>query len=214
MLQFLLNTPKLFHHYWFYKYFYKISTGGKYKIANFAGPLKNCLSALIGIPVEKFEDRDFKENYYIDFNTLNIYHVSKVPDDKILNDKKFSRFAKNLDPLFAREYYLSIRQVLQYVGTEILRTFLSDTIFINGTFKTLPDNAIIGDLRFKIEKDISILYGCKIIYIDRNICTASSHDSEQQVLDIFNNNEYDYFIDNNGTLKQLFNNIKKTVYGN
>lgn len=156
----------------------------------------------------------FKEEYCVDFTTLNIYHISEVPKDKLLTDKKFNKLAKQLDPTITTYYYLTIRQVLQYVGTEVLRTFLSDTIFINSTFKNTKDYIIIGDLRFKIERDISSMKNCKIIYISRPLCVASNHDSEQQVLEIYKNKEYDYYVDNNGTLKDLFNNIKKVIYGN
>jgi hypothetical protein len=186
---------------------------GKYKIANFADTLKKCLSALLNIPVEKFEDRDFKENWYIDFNTLKIYYKNDVPDNKKLSDKKFSKLAKILDPTLTCYYYLTFRQVLQFFGTNVLRQFLSDTIFINGTFKAIEGPTIIGDLRFRIERDISVQNNCKIVYIQRNICVASNHDSEKQVTEIYDEKLYDYFIDNNGTLKDLFNSLKQMVYG-
>lgn len=78
--------------------------------------------------MEKFEDRKFKELYYVDFSTLTIYHKQQVEETKILPDNKFSKLAKTLNPKLIEDYYLSVRQVLQYVGTEVLRSFLGDTL--------------------------------------------------------------------------------------
>ena len=38
---------------------------------------------LLNVPVEDFEDRDFKENWYFDFNEYKFYHrmiVDKIYD--------------------------------------------------------------------------------------------------------------------------------------
>lgn len=61
MLQFCLNSPRIFHHYWIYKHF-NVFAEGKYKICRFADTLKQMLAVLLNVEVERFEDRDFKEN--------------------------------------------------------------------------------------------------------------------------------------------------------
>ena len=69
MLRYLLNTPSFLHFYWIYKHFNFLGNFGKWKVTSFAKPLKEVLAIILGVPVEKFEDRDFKENYCVDFNT-------------------------------------------------------------------------------------------------------------------------------------------------
>lgn len=66
---------------------------------------------MLDIPVYKFEDRNFKENYYIYFPTLEI--TNNPPVDKTISDKKFVRLLQNKDWEEIRSYYLTIRQVLQ-----------------------------------------------------------------------------------------------------
>lgn len=113
--------------YWVYKHC-NIFTEGKFKICRFADTLKCLLSILLNVNVEKFEDREFKEEYYVNFNTLTIHHKNFVSKEKILADNKFSKLAKDLKPSLTEDYYLSIRQVLQYFGTEIMRYYFGDKL--------------------------------------------------------------------------------------
>ena len=71
MLQFCLSTPYWMHNYTFYKWFVKFIIP-KYSITSFAKYLKTSLAEVIGVDAEKLNDRDFKENYYISFQTLEI----------------------------------------------------------------------------------------------------------------------------------------------
>ena len=89
--------------YWMYKYC-NIFTEGKFKIYRFADTLKCLLSVLLNVSVEKFEDRQFKEDYYIDFSTLTIHHKNFVEREKILVDNKFSKLAKDLTPSLTEDY--------------------------------------------------------------------------------------------------------------
>lgn len=92
MLQYMLSTPKILHYYWIYKLIGDF-VPPKWSKVSFADTLKASLSVLLDIPVEKFEDRDFKENYYIYFPTLHI--TNNPPSSLTLSDKKFSRLCQN-----------------------------------------------------------------------------------------------------------------------
>lgn len=96
----------------------------KWNKVSFADTLKASLSVLLDIPVLKFEDRDFKENYYIYFPDLTI--TNNPPTDLTLTDKKFSRLCQSKNWSEIINYYLSIRQVLQMYGTEIIRAHFGD----------------------------------------------------------------------------------------
>lgn len=82
------------------------------------------MGTLINVPYENFEDRDFKENYYIYFPTLEI--TNTPPKTKIISDKKFNRQLQAGNYFVITEHYLSIRQLLQAFGTEVIRTFFGD----------------------------------------------------------------------------------------
>lgn len=209
MLQYLLNSPKFMQNYWCFKHLRFLKRHGNiYKIKSFAYPLKKMLSALLGVPMCKFNDREFKEHYYISFPELKIYKERYVPKTKILSDNKFSKMAKNLDPTIT-DYFLSIRQLMQFFGTNVMRTYFGDGLW---TYATLNfGNTIISDLRFQIEMKIVKQNKGKVIYIQRDCCVPGQHASEQEVIEMKEKGRYDYIVDNNGTLKDLFYKLKELL---
>lgn len=208
MLQFMLNTPSIFHYYWIFKHFNFLGKFGKWKVTSFAKPLKEVLSIILGIPIEKFEDRDFKENYCVDLNTLKIEKVNPVTTP-LMSDKFFSKVAKELDVNTIKRHCITIRQMLQYVGTECLRRLVSEDIWINATLK--KNNIIISDLRFRREFEALDNHKSFRILIERPGCNPGNHPSEKEILELKANRNFEGYINNNGTLKDLFYKIKKLI---
>jgi hypothetical protein len=211
MLVYMLNTPKFMHSYTMYKLFGSIIKGS-WKKTSFAKPLKQVLSVIFNVPVEKFEDREFKERCCVNLNTLeikSIYDINNFTFD-LITDNQFSRALKNKDYDFIKSKWITIRQSLQYVGTECARQFISNDIWINATLRN-PGKIVISDLRFKREFDIISERGGILIYIDRPDRYAGNHASEREVLELYNSGMFKYVIHNNGTLKDLFYKIKNEI---
>ncbi len=166
------------------------------------------LSVLLGVPMNKFNDRTFKEHYYVSFPDLKLYEERYVAKSKILSDNKFSKMAKALDPNIIN-YYLSIRQLMQFFGTNVMRTYFGDGLWTYAALNFGP--TLISDLRFQIEMKIVRKYKGKVIYIDRNICVPGQHASEQEVIEMKEKGLYDAIVDNNGTLKDLFYKLKELL---
>lgn len=202
MLRYLLNSPKIFHKYCWFKLLKKLYTK-PYKIVSFAQPLKNTLAILLNINVAKFNDRDFKEHVYIKLPELVI---TKSPK-KTISEKRFEKCISNNDFSFIQTTYLSVRQLLQVFGTEIMRNFLGDTLWINSTLKTSPP-IIISDLRFKIEYEEIKNKNGLCIFINNPNTKPGHHASEKEVSELVSNNKFDYIIDNKGSLEDLFNALK------
>lgn len=202
MLQYLFNTPKILHSYWCFKAFKKIYAHGKYSIVNFAGPLKRTLSALLNIPLKYFNDRNFKENYYIYFPTVSITNKPNV-NIPIITNNKFVKYINNKDLSFIQEYYITIRQLLQVFGTECMRNIFGNALWVNLTLKDKKP-IIVSDLRFKIELAAIKDRGGKVVYVNRNNVYPGNHASEQEVYEMFKESKFDYCINNNGSLKDLF----------
>lgn len=97
---------------------------------------------------------------------------------------------------------------MQYFGTEIMRYYFGDKLWILTTYEQECKNMIISDLRFQIEFEESKKLGGKVIYIHRPECKAGSHVSERELLTLYGNGDYDYLINNDGTLSDLFYKIK------
>lgn len=206
MLQYCLSTPKFMHNYKLYSWFGKFIKP-KYRIESFAHYLKTSLAEVIGVKADRFNDRDFKENYYIYFPTLDITNIP--PKHKTMSDKKVSRNLQAGNMSFINDFYISIRQLLQLWGTECIRKTFGDKIWIMRTMKS-NDKMIISDLRFNAEYESIKQNNGITIYIDRN-CTPGSHPSEREVVELYENNQFDYIIKNDGSLKDLFNKTKNLV---
>jgi hypothetical protein len=90
-----------------------------------------------------------------------------------------------------------------------MRTFISDKIWINASLK--DNNLIFGDLRFKKEFEELDNYNSFRILIERPGCTPGNHASEKQIMELKAERTFEGYIDNNGTLKDLFYKIKNLI---
>jgi len=205
MLQYCTSVPKFLQWYWLYKLFY-CTISPIYTITSFAKPLKKMLSALLNVSLEDFNDREFKENTYIYFPT---YELTKTPKDgKTLTDNQFNKLLTAKDFSFLQEKYITIRQLLQCFGTEIMRSMFGDKLWIHATMQ--DTNLIISDLRFKVEAEEVWKREGKVIIIERNTCSTGKHASEREIKDLM----YDkrsIVIRNNGTFKELFDNLRSAI---
>ena len=163
------------------------------------------LSVLLNVPFEKFNDRQFKENCYIDISSLGF--SASTPEDEYykLSDTKFNKLLKNDEVLY--NYQLSIRQLMQYFGTNQMRKYFGDKVWVNSTLRNASKRTIISDLRFKSEAD-AIKQRAKLIYINRPGYNFGQHQSEKEIEQLLKENYYDFIIDNVGTEKDLFYKIK------
>ena len=164
------------------------------------------LADLLGVNKEKFEDRDFKENTFIDLNELRM----TISPSNTLSDNKFVRLVKILDPEI-KTSSLTIRQLMQMFGSNVMRQFFGDKIWINSTLNNIRQNTIISDLRFIIEEEAVHTAGGRIIYVNRPGIEPGNHASEKEVIKLLTKNKFDAIIDNDSTEKELFYKVKNVL---
>ena len=207
MLQYCLSVPRIFRQYWIYKNFRKW-VSPKYKRLAFADPLKRMLAILLNVPVSKFNNRHFKEDCVINIPTLDYSLSAFNEESNILSDSKFNKLVKNLDPSLTQSN-LTVRQLMQYFGTEICQKYFGRNVWINSTLKHANNSTIISDLRFKAEYNAVKERNGFVIYVDRPGCEFGQHASEREMEELLNSNKYDLIIHNDGSAKDLFNKIKE-----
>ena len=209
MLEYILNSPRIFRNYFWYELIGEWK--GKWKTTAFAKPLKQTLSIILNKPIKWFDDRINKEHCYVDLNTLQCFY--KLNTDIIksrVTENRFAKLIKAEEPI--AESVLTIRQLMQYYGTSVIRKYLGDKTWINATLNACDnDNLIISDLRFKVEYEEVKKRGGTTIYINRPGCKPGSHASEREVINMLDDDLFDIVIDNSGTLRDLFNQIKSYV---
>jgi hypothetical protein len=187
-----------------------------YQIKKFATKLKEIAASLIGCDVSDFEDREFKEK---ELGEEWWYCVaddgSYVPYEQNLHENKVLNIVK-----------LTPRKLLQLLGTEAGRQIIHPNIWINALFADynakgfdykgsenkeikgdwIYPNWIITDVRFPNEAQAIKDRGGIVIRINRPqlIDRDFEHDSETALDDY----EFDYVIENDGSLDELITKIK------
>jgi hypothetical protein len=193
-----------------------VGNHSKWKIKKFAGKLKEIASLMTGIPVEKFEDQEFKKTFLgKEWN----YSVA-LDRDTMLQEHKYWE-----------EKQMTIREFLQRLGTEAIRDGLHTNAWVNALFadyKPIPyfkheedlvadvryPNWIITDTRFPNEAQAIKDRGGIVIRVNRqkqgiqiDDLSQSLHPSETS-LDDWN---FDYIIENNGTIDNLTEKVSEML---
>lgn len=111
---------------------------------------------------------------------------------------------------------MTVRELLQKFGTGI-RTFVHPNFWVNLLFLNydINENWIITDVRFLSEVNKIKEYNNILIRVNRESAGAGSHISEVELDDY---KFFDYVINNDDTLENLFNKVyqiyKQIYYGN
>lgn len=191
---------------------------------SFAGNLKQIASILTGIPVEKFEDHEFKKSLLgEDWDCLGQKDCELFIPGSCHTGTPFN------EPM-------SVREFLQKLGTDALRDGLHRNVWVNSLFAGYmdtqgagkaefdftpddvqgQDNAspiypkwIVTDMRFPNEIKAIKQRGGLTIRLTRNQHLLSGHISEIAL----DNAKFDYIIDNqNQSLEETFKSVMEMVY--
>jgi len=177
-----------------------------WKIKKFAGKLKQIASLLTGIPVEDFEDQEFKKSYLgAEWGTVEQVPINSIPP---FADMQFNAL-------------MSVRELLQKLGTEAMRDGLHPNAWVNALFADYrgpkmseynPSNWIITDMRFPNEMEAVKDKGgitIRVVRPDMHSLQAMvpAHASETALDDA----EFDYEIQNDGTLEELVSKVREIL---
>ena len=168
------------------------STQLDWEVKKFAGKLKTIAELLCGVPKQNFESQEFKKTQ------------------------------------MSEEWGMTYREFLQKLGTEALRSNLHENVWINALFsdykaKTVAvgtsefditekdefPNWIITDTRFPNEMDAVKSKNGLVIKVERTLKLRKGYDTPNETdlhpseTSLDNYTEWDYVIENNGTLEEL-----------
>ena len=171
-----------------------------WEVKKFAGKLKVIATILTGIPIEKFEDQEFKHT--ILGPEWDYYHnteKTQIVDGVAQNSKELR--------------YMTVRDLLQKLGTEAMRMGLHEDTWVNALmsdYNAEESNWIITDTRFPNEmKAVESRKGIKIKVIrDSGNTIGTTHPSETALNDYSN---WDYIIDNTGSIEDLQKKVKEIL---
>jgi hypothetical protein len=185
------------------------NNGPNFEIKKFAGKLKQIASLLTGIPAENFEDQEFKKVILgKEWGTVKHNPLNAIP---VFEDVQFN-------------HLMSVRELLQKLGTEAMRNGLHANVWVNALFAdykgfvkewdefgndTLVEypNWIITDMRFPNELEAVVEKGGITIRVVRPGTATGTHPSEIALDDA----EFDYEIINDGTIEELVNKVRNIL---
>lgn len=176
----------------------------KYVIKKFADKLKTLVCLLIGYTREQLEDRNLKEKelgeewwYYKGRNN------SLIPYNK--NSKRSTEDLIKPTP----------RLLLQLIGTDLFRNQLHPNTWVNASFANYLNNAwIFTDVRFPNELEAIKKHNGITIRINRGLVERTGkliQEPEHISETALDNAEFDYIIENNGTIEELLEQVKKIL---
>ena len=188
-----------------------INCENNWEIKKFARKLKETASLLTGIPVEKFEDQEFKKTF------LDAHWNKEIFENKTSLDKNNKAYNKSIvKPM-------TVRELLQILGTDALRNNLHQDVWVNalmcdyipysinsGDYKKYESNWIITDLRFPNEMQAVKANGgitIKVIRPNDKDIPLDLHPSETALDDA----EFDYEIVNDGTIEDLRDKVEGII---
>jgi hypothetical protein len=185
----------------------------KWHIKKWAGKLKTIASILTGIPVENFEDQEFKKTLLgPEWGTVKDIPLNGVP---VFADIQFNSL-------------MTVRDFLQKLGTDAIRDSLHENTWVNATmadytptqvqwsdgpmggYKDGPmPNWIITDTRFPNEAEAIKKAGGIVVRINRpGVQPINPHPSETS-LDDWN---FDAVINNDGDVADIVHKVGLLLY--
>lgn len=188
-LEDILNEPKYHNEWW-------LDETSGWETKSWARKLKQICSIITGIPLQNFDDQEFKKTYL--GPEWGVFHKT------IKNERGY--------PIDVENRLITVREMLQMVGTDCLRNTFNYNIWINALMAdyvptedgSLP-NWIITDTRFLNEIDAIKKRDGKIIRVERKgFKPPNAHSSEMELASY---KDFDCILYNNGTIEDLTRNI-------
>jgi len=182
----------------------------------YADQLKEICGTMFGIPVQRFYQN--KSNAWICINDKFQYTEIKPDDESIVTAEEYYYNIGNTECNEHVKYWMSLREILVYVGTYVLQQSINRQIFVNIVRNKIREAqyrnhnlnyVIITDHRFAHELEYIRENNGITITINRNSIQQLDNIAEH---DLDDEEDYDYIIDNSGSYDELFKTIWDIIH--
>lgn len=152
---------------------------GCVKTYSYADALKEkvCIEVL-GLTKEQCYGTDEQKNSLTQYKWENLPHEVRYYNNLGYEYALNGKVCNHVLP----EGYMTAREIMQVVGTDVFRKMFSDTIWVDATFRNIDKEgyrfALISDVRFSSEVvKIGDSGGC-VFRLLRDVCECDAHESE------------------------------------
>lgn len=189
----------------------------------YADQLKTICSTIFGIQLDRFYMN--KSNAWICINDKFQYTEIKPEQEHIITaDEYYYKYSDiQYKPYYNNEftkYWMSLREILVYVGTYVCQQSINKSIFVNIVRNKIKEECrknndieyvIVTDNRFIHELDYMKEVNAITFTIERNDVTQLNNVAEH---DLDDEENYDFVIDNSGTYDELFEQVYNIIHSN
>lgn len=181
----------------------------------YADQLKEICAKIFGIPRQRFYQN--KSTAWICINDKFQYTEIKPEDDHIVTADEYYYSISSIGNDSVK-YWMSLREILVYIGTYVLQQSINKEIFVNIVRNYVREEqfrnhnlkyVIITDNRFSHELNYIRENNGITITITRNSIKQLDNVAEHDLDDV---EDYDYVINNSGTYDELFKTIWTLVH--
>ena len=183
----------------------------------FADKLKKIASEIFAIPIEHFYNN--KTNGWINISGDFSYTERKPLDSEIITAEDYASGPMSYqNGLF--NHWMSIREILVYVGTYILQREVNKNVFLNITENRIKRHLKENEnLRFVICTDVRFEHEAEYIRKNNGILINIVRSDVQQLNniaehDLDDENDYDIILENDGTYEDLWDKVWNMVHEN
>lgn len=186
----------------------------------FADKLKELCSVLFGVPLKYFYYN--KSNSWLCINKDFEYTENEPNKDFIITAEDYF-YCKDKYLYEQDKYYMSLREILVYVGTYILQYNICKNVFVNSVKNNIKQitNKYDNKLSYVICTDVRFLHEYNFIRDNTGIMidivrddVIQNDDIAEHELDEMDESDYDFTIYNNSTYEDLFYKIYDIVNSN
>lgn len=183
----------------------------------FADQLKTICSTIFGIPVERFYQN--KSTAWVCINKDFQYTEIKPEDSQIVTADDCYYNISDISDINSEPKWMSLREILVYVGTYVLQQDINKRIFVNVVNNIIKEQIttnkeleyiVVTDIRFAHEIDYIRKHNGLTINIVRDGIKALDNIAEHNFDD---DSVWDYTIENNGTYEELFEKVYNLIHG-
>lgn len=177
---------------------------------SFADWMKHYCAGVYDVPVEWMYDQDQKES------TSRQYKISALARDLRslermgYSDATCRALILQLENTLNRPYFVSLREMLQFVGTEYFRA-LDPNFHVKRTVETLDPNKnyVCDDMRFPNEVDALRRVNAKLFRVNRPTHSNTGNHPSEIALDDYT--DWDFILVNDGTLEQYETKVAEVI---
>lgn len=179
-----------------------------FKKVALADPLKQICSKVFQIPLQAFYKDELKDLAFIEPEIIDVYHIERLVTQLEEHTSVSTESIQNLKIHGCGKELKSPREILQFVGTDLCRTYVKDTVWLDifySTVKKSEGHLVCTDARFPNERElIKSLGGKNMLVVRQGLNNTDSHSSENS---LGTESEYDLVVQNSGTLADLHREI-------